>query len=129
MRHKRFQEGLKVRQAVLGKEHVDRALSSAEDEVSKTFQQLITEYAWGAVWGRPGLPRKTRSLINLAMLTALNRPEELKLHLKGALRNGCSRKEIMEVLLQTAIYCGVPAAVESFRIAREVFSELKKNGR
>ena len=126
MRRKRFQEGLKVRRAVLGKEHVDKALSVTDDEPSKALQEWITEFAWGAVWARPGLSRKTRSLINLAMLTALNRPEEFKLHLRGALRNGCSRKEIMEVLLQTTVYCGVPAALEGFRMAKEVFFALEK---
>jgi 4-carboxymuconolactone decarboxylase len=95
------------------------------DDFNRPLQELVTQYCWGAVWSRPGLNRKTRSLINLAMLTALNRPHEVKLHLKGALNNGCSREEIMEVLLQTAIYCGVPAAIDSFRLAREVFNEVK----
>jgi 4-carboxymuconolactone decarboxylase len=96
------------------------------DDFNRPLQELVTQYCWGAVWSRPGLNRKTRSLINLAMLTALNRPHEVKLHLKGALNNGCSREEIMEVLLQTAIYCGVPAAIDSFRLAREVFNEGKQ---
>jgi len=122
---KRFQKGLKIRGAVLGKDHIRRSFSKGED-ISLPLQELITEYVWGAVWARPGLPRKTRSLINLAMLTALNRPHEVKLHLKGAIRNGCSRKEIVEVLLQAAVYCGVPAAVDSFRIANEFFSEMKR---
>ena len=90
---------------------------------SRPLQELVTEYCWWAVWTRPGLSRKTRSLINLAMLTALNRPHEVELHLRGALRNGCTKEEIMEVLLQTAIYCGVPAAVDSFRLARKIFSD------
>ena len=119
-----FEKGLEVRRAVLGKDFVDKSISDADD-FTRPLQELITEYCWGSVWARPGLPRKTRSLINLAMLTALNRPHEVKLHLRGALNNGCSKEEIMEVLLQTAIYCGVPAAVDSFRTAREFFQESK----
>jgi 4-carboxymuconolactone decarboxylase len=119
-----FEKGLQVRREVLGAEYVDAAISLADD-FNRPLQDLVTEYCWGAVWTRPGLDRKTRSLLNLAMLTALNRPHEVKLHLKGALNNGCSKKEIMEVLLQTAIYCGVPAAVDSFRLAREVFKEVE----
>ena len=122
MKSKRYEEGLAVRREVLGRDYVDQALAQA-DELSRPLQDLITEYCWGEVWTRPGLPRKTRSLLNLAMLTALNRPHEVRLHLRGALRNGCSREEIIEALLQTAIYCGVPAAVDSVRLAREVFSE------
>jgi len=122
VKSKRYEEGLAVRREVLGRDYVDQALAQA-DELSRPLQDLITEYCWGEVWTRPGLPRKTRSLLNLAMLTALNRPHEVKLHLRGALRNGCSREEIIEALLQTAIYCGVPAAVDSVRLAREVFSE------
>ena len=118
----RFQQGLAVRRKVLGAAYVDKSLAEA-DAFTLPLQELVTEYCWGAVWTRPGLPRKTRSLINLAMLTALNRPHELRLHLRAALRNGCTRNEIMEVLLQTAIYCGVPAAVDSFRIATEVFAD------
>ena len=119
-----FEKGLKVRRAVLGKEFVDKSIGDADD-FTHPLQELITEYCWGSVWARPGLPRKTRSLINLAMLTALNRPHEVKLHLRGALNNGCSKEEIMEVLLQTAIYCGIPAAVDSFRTAKEFFQESK----
>ena len=119
-----FEKGLEVRRAVLGKEYVDKSISDADD-FTQPLQELVTEYCWGNIWTRPGLPRKTRSLINLAMLTALNRPHELKLHLRGALNNGCSKDEIMEVLLQTAIYCGVPAAVDSFRTAKEFFQESK----
>ena len=122
MKSKRFEEGLAVRREVLGPEYVDKAIAQA-DELTQPLQELVTEYCWGAVWTRPGLPRKTRSLINLAMLTALNRPHEVRLHLRGALRNGCTKEEIMEVLLQSAIYCGVPAAIDSVRIAREVFQE------
>lgn len=121
-RPSRYDAGLAVRRRVLGAKYVDESLRNA-DAFTRPLQELITEYCWGAVWTRPGLPRKTRSLINLAMLTALNRPHEVRLHLRGALRNGCTREEIMEVLLQTAIYCGVPAAIDSFRIAREVLAD------
>lgn len=117
-----FEAGLKVRREVLGAEYVDASIAQADD-FSRPLQELVTEYCWGAVWTRPGLSRKTRSLINLAMLTALNRPHEVELHLRGALNNGCTKEEIMEVLLQTAIYCGVPAAIDSFRLARKIFSE------
>jgi 4-carboxymuconolactone decarboxylase len=117
-----FDKGLSIRREVLGADYVDNAIKTADD-FNRPLQEFITEYCWGAVWGRPGLPRKTRSMLNLAMLTALNRPHELKLHVKGALKNGVSREEIMEVLLQTSIYCGVPAAVDAFRTAREVFKE------
>ncbi|MGA7578761.1 MAG: 4-carboxymuconolactone decarboxylase [Desulfobaccales bacterium] len=117
-----FETGLKVRREVLGAEYVDAAISQADD-FSRPLQELVTEYCWGAVWTRPGLSRKTRSLINLAMLTALNRPHEVELHVRGALNNGCTKEEIMEVLLQTAIYCGVPAAVDSFRLARKIFRD------
>ena len=118
----RFDAGLAVRRSVLGRRYVDESMRTA-DEFTRPLQELVTEYCWGAVWTRPGLPRKTRSLLNLAMLTALNRPHEVRLHVQGALRNGCSRDEIMETLLQAAIYCGVPAAIDSFRIAREVLAE------
>ena len=117
-----YKKGLKIRRAVLGRKYVDASIKAADD-FNRPFQELVTEYCWGAVWGRPGLSRKTRSLINLAMLTALNRPHEVKLRIKGALNNGVSKDEIREVLLQTAIYCGVPASLDSFRIAREVFAE------
>ena len=119
-----FEIGLKIRREVLGAEYVDKSISQADD-FNRPLQELVTEYCWGSVWSRPGISRKIRSLINLAMLTALNRPHEVKLHLKGALNNGCLKEEIMEVLLQTAIYCGVPAAIDSFRLAREVFSETE----
>ena len=119
-----FEIGLQIRRDVLGAEYVDKSISQADD-FNRPLQELVTEYCWGAVWSRPGISRKMRSLINLATLTALNRPHEVKLHLKAALNNGCSKEEIMEVLLQTAIYCGVPAAVDSFRLAREVFSEIE----
>ncbi len=127
MNNKKLREGLKIRRAVLGKEFVDNAFAEA-DEFSQPFQELVTEYCWGTVWKRTGLPRKIRSLINLAMLTALNRPHEHRLHLRGALHNGCTMQEIQETLLQTAIYCGVAAASESFRIVREFFEEINKKG-
>ncbi len=117
-----FDKGLAIRREVLGADYVNKAINTADD-FNRPLQELVTEYCWGAVWGRPGLPRKTRSMINLAMLTALNRPHELKLHIRAALTNGVTQDEIREVLLQTAIYCGVPAAVDAFRIAREVLSE------
>lgn len=120
-----FEKGLGIRREVLGADYVNNSINTADD-FNRPFQELVTEYCWGAVWGRPGLPRKTRSMLNLAMLVALNRPHELKLHLKGALTNGVSKDEIQEVLMQTAIYCGVPAAVDAFRTAREVFKEVGK---
>jgi 4-carboxymuconolactone decarboxylase len=116
-------KGLGVRKEVLGAEHVERSFQTAE-EFSLPLQELVTEYCWGAVWTREGLSRKSRSILNLGMLSALNRPHELKLHIRGALNNGLTREEIREVFLQVAIYCGVPAAVESFRCAREVFAEI-----
>ena len=118
-----FEKGLATRRAVLGADYVDRAIASADD-FNRPMQELVTEYCWGEVWNRPGLDRKTRSMINLAMLTALNRPHEIKMHVRGAINNGLTKEEISEVFLQTAIYCGVPAAVDSFRLAREVFKEI-----
>ena len=118
-----FEQGLKTRREVMGAEHVDAALQSADD-FNRPMQELVTEYCWGEVWNRPGLDRRTRSLLNLALLTALNRPHELKLHVKGAIRNGVTHDEIREVFLHTAIYCGVPAAIDSFRNAREVFNDM-----
>jgi 4-carboxymuconolactone decarboxylase len=125
MDKKTFDRGREIRSSVLGKEFVDNAFLTADD-FNRPLQELVTEYCWGAVWGREELPRKTRSMLNLAMISALNRPHELKAHIKGALVNGVSLVEIREVLLQVAIYCGVPAAVDSFRIAREVLAELKE---
>jgi 4-carboxymuconolactone decarboxylase len=119
-----FEKGLKVRREVLGAEYVDASISQADD-FSRPIQELVTEYCWGKVWSRPGLDRKTRSLLNLAMLTALNRPHEVKLHLRGALNNGCSKNDIMEVFLQATIYCGVPAAIDSLRVAKEFFKEVE----
>jgi 4-carboxymuconolactone decarboxylase len=120
-----YEKGLAVRREVLGAEYVERQLATADD-FNKPLQDMLTEYCWGGVWGRPQLPRKTRSLLNLAMLSALNRPIEFKTHVKGALKNGCTKEEIREVLLQVAVYCGAPAGVEAFRLAREVFSEGEK---
>ena len=122
-----YDKGMAVRREVLGAEHVDRAVAAA-DSFNAPMQDLVTEYCWGAVWGREELPRKTRSMLNLAMLTALNREHEFKLHVRGALRNGVSRDEIREVLLQAAIYCGVPAAISAFRQAREVFDAIDAEG-
>ena len=119
-----FATGEQTRRAVLGDRHVDASLAAAT-EFTRPLQELVTEYGWGAVWSRPGLPRKIRSMLNLAMLTALNRPHELKTHVRGALTNGVTEDEIREVLLQTAVYCGMPAAIDSFRVAREVLDEAK----
>jgi 4-carboxymuconolactone decarboxylase len=118
-----FERGMAIRKSVLGKEFVEKSFAAA-DEFNRPMQELVTEYCWGAVWGREGLPLKTRSMLNVAMLSALNRPHELKMHVKGALRNGVTRDEIREVLMQVAIYCGVPAGVDSFRLAREAFAEF-----
>ena len=119
-----FEQGLTIRKEVLSAEHVERSLAGADD-FSLPYQELVTEYCWGAVWGRPGLSRKTRSLLNLAMLTALNREEEFKLHVRAAFRNGVTQEEIREVLLQAMIYCGVPAANSAFKQAREVFAQME----
>jgi len=117
-----FEKGLEVRKAVLGAEYVEQSIKNADD-FNRPLQELVTEYCWGAIWTREGLPRKTRSMLNIAMLATLNRPHELELHLRGALRNGCTKDEIKEILLQVAIYAGVPAGVDSFRTARKVFAE------
>ncbi|OCB36097.1 4-carboxymuconolactone decarboxylase [Mycobacterium malmoense] len=121
-----YQRGLHVRSEVLGEDYVNRALADA-DEFTKPLQDLVTEYCWGAVWGREELPRKTRSMLNLAMISVLNRPNELRTHVRAALTNGVTRDEIREVFLQVAIYAGVPAAVDSFRIAREAFAEADRD--
>jgi 4-carboxymuconolactone decarboxylase len=118
-----FDRGLTIRRDVLGAEFVDHAFATADD-FNRPLQELVTQYCWGEIWGRSGLDRKTRSLLNLAMLSALNRPHEVKMHVRGALKNGVTKEEIKEVFLQVAIYCGVPAGVDSFRIAREVFKEM-----
>ena len=120
-----YEKGLAVRRDVLGAEYVDRSIRSA-DEFFRPFQDLVTQYCWGEIWSRPGLERRIRSMINLAMLTALNRTHEIELHVRGALRNGVTKDEIREIFLQTAIYCGVPAALDSFRTARKVFEEEGK---
>ena len=118
-----YAQGLQTRRDVLGADYVDAAIAGADD-FNRPLQELVTQYCWGDVWNRPGLDRRTRSLLNLAMLTALNRPHELKLHVRGALNNGVTRDEIREVFLQAAIYCGVPAGIDAFRQAREVFKEM-----
>jgi 4-carboxymuconolactone decarboxylase len=117
-----WDKGLAVRKEVLGAEYVERNLKSTDD-FTMPMQELVTESCWGWLWGRPQLPRKMRSLINLGLLSALNRPNEFKTHVKGALTNGCTREEIREVLLQVAVYCGMPAGVEAFRLAREAMAE------
>jgi len=119
----RFERGLEVRREVLGAEHVDRSLGNAS-EFMRPMQELVTEYCWGAIWSRPGLDRRTRSLINLAMLTALGSGHELEVHVRGAVTNGASETEIRETLLQAAIYCGVPAAMEAFRRADAMLASL-----
>ena len=117
----RYEAGMKMRREVLGDAHVDASLAK-RDAFSNDFQDLITRYAWGEIWSRPGLSRTTRSLLTIAMLVALNRDEELRMHLRAALKNGVTQDEIREALLQSAIYCGVPAANSAFRIAQEVFA-------
>ena len=121
----RYEQGMKVRRAVLGDAHVDASLKN-RNEFNEEFQDLITRYAWGEIWTRPGLPRQTRSMLTLAMMVALNRPDELRMHLRAALNNGVTREEIREVLLQTAIYCGVPAANSAFHLAQEVLEQQQK---
>jgi 4-carboxymuconolactone decarboxylase len=121
----RYEQGLQVRREVLGDAHVDNALQN-RNTFNEDFQELITRYAWGEIWSRPGLPRKTRSMITLAMMVALNRADEFRLHIRAALNNGLTPEEIKEVLLQTAIYCGVPAANSAFHVAQEILGEPKK---
>ena len=118
-----YDKGRNIRSAVLGEAYVDNAIRNA-DSFTQPLQDLVTEYCWGAVWGREGLPLATRSMLNIAMIAILNRPHELRTHVKGALTNGVSRDEICEILLQVAIYAGMPAAVDGFRIAREAFAEI-----
>ncbi len=120
---RRYEKGMKVRRAVLGDEYVDRAVAATTD-FNRDFQDFITRNAWGEVWTRPGLPRHTRSLLTLAMMVALNRGDEFRMHVRGAINNGVTRDEIKEVLLQSAIYCGVPAANSAFHIAADVFGEM-----
>jgi 4-carboxymuconolactone decarboxylase len=123
MNKEAFDKGLATRRAVLGAEYVDNSLKNADD-FNMPMQELVTEYCWNEIWNRPGLDRKTRSFLNLAMLTALNRPHELKLHVRGAINNGLTKEEIREAFLQAAIYCGVPAAIDAFRTAKEVFKDM-----
>jgi len=118
-----FEKGLSTRREVLGSDYVDGSLKNADD-FNMPMQELVTEYCWNEIWNRPGLDRRTRSMLNLAMLTALNRPHEIKLHVRGAINNGLSKGDIQEVFLQAAVYCGVPAAIDSFRNAKEVFKEM-----
>jgi 4-carboxymuconolactone decarboxylase len=120
-----FEKGLAIRKSVLGAEYVEKSIAAADD-FNRPLQELTTEYCWGWCWGRDGLDKKTRSIINLAMISALNRPHELKMHVKGAIANGLTKDEIREVLLQVAIYCGIPAGVDSFRAAKEALAELEK---
>ena len=127
MDKERFDKGLAIRRDVLGADYVDRSLAGASD-FSRGFQELLTEYCWGAVWGNDTLSRKQRSMLNVAMIAALNRMHEWELHLRGALRNGVSREELAAIIDQIAIYCGVPVAVECHRIAKKVFAELDENG-
>jgi 4-carboxymuconolactone decarboxylase len=125
MDQKLHDKGLSVRKAVLGEAYVNNAMKNV-DAFNQPFQDLLNEYCWGAVWGREELPRKSRSMINIAMISILNRPHELRAHLRGALNNGVTREEIREILMQVAIYGGMPAAVDSFRITREFFAEMDK---
>jgi 4-carboxymuconolactone decarboxylase len=120
----RFDKGLEVRTAVLGKDYVETSMKNADD-FNRPFQEFVTEYCWGTAWGSDGLSHKTRSMLNIAMISILNRPHELKIHVKGALRNGVTKDEIREVLTQVAIYAGVPCGVDAFRIAREAFREVE----
>jgi 4-carboxymuconolactone decarboxylase len=122
-----YERGLKMRKQVVGKDYVEKSIAAADD-LTRPLQELVTEYCWGAVWGREGLSLSTRSLLNVVMLTALNRPHELRLHLLGAIRNGCSKVEIREAMLQAGIYAGIPAAVDAFRVAKEVFAEVDAGG-
>ena len=121
MDEQRFEEGLRIRREVLGAERVERAYDHADD-FNRPFQEFMTEYCWGACWGRPGLDKKTRSMLNLIMLVALNRRDEFKLYVGGALENGVSEAEIQEILIQAAVYCGIPAAVSAFKDASEVLA-------
>jgi 4-carboxymuconolactone decarboxylase len=123
----RFDEGLAMRRKVLGDAYVQRSLDNATP-LTQPLQELVTEYCWGEIWTRPGLPPRDRSLVNLGMLVALNRPDELKLHVRGALNNGISVDEIQEALLQTGIYCGIPAALDAFRVAKAVIEEHEAGG-
>jgi 4-carboxymuconolactone decarboxylase len=118
-----YDQGLKIRREVVGDAYVDASLKNADD-FSTPMQELVTQYCWGDVWSRPGLDRKSRSLLNLGMIAALNRPEELATHVRGAVNNGVTKQEICEAFLQVAIYCGMPAGLGSFKVARQVFKEM-----
>jgi len=118
-----FEKGLKVRKEVLGEDYVNKSIAGA-DEFTRTMAEWSTEFCWGALWTRPGVDRRTRSIVNLSMIAAINRPHELKLHVKAALKNGLTKDEIKEIFLQVAVYCGVPAGIDSFRIAKEAFKEM-----
>ena len=126
-RTEKFERGLKTRREVLGSAYVDKILDGAT-EFTWPLQKLTTEFCWDEIWNRPGLDRRSRSLLNLGMISALNRPHELKVHVRGALNNGLSREEIREVFLQVAVYCGVPASMDGFRIAQSVFDEIDADG-
>ena len=117
-----YERGLPIRRQVLGSDYVDRSIAEADDFL-RPLQEMITEHAWGTIWSRPGLSRKTRSMLNVAMLTALNRPHELRLHARGALNNGVTESELQEIVLQVAVYCGAPAALDGTRIIREILAE------
>ncbi|WP_312884662.1 carboxymuconolactone decarboxylase family protein [Rhizobium laguerreae] len=119
----RFERGLKTRREVLGGDYVDASVNKATD-FNWPMQELVTEYCWDEIWNRPGLDRKSRSILNLGMISALNRPHELKLHVRGAINNGLTKEQIREIFMQVSIYCGVPAAIDSFRCAQEVFEEM-----
>jgi 4-carboxymuconolactone decarboxylase len=118
-----FERGLQTRRDVIGSDYVNRALAD-RDDFSEEFQQLVTQYCWNEIWNRPGLERRTRSMLNLAMLMALGRSQEFATHLRGAINNGVTKEEIKEVLLQATVYCGMPAGVDAFRVAKEVFREM-----
>ena len=123
MDKEKYDLGMTTRRQVLGDDHVERSIN-ATDNLTKPLQDMVVEYGWGAVWARPGLDRRTRSILNIGMLTALNRPHELLVHLRGAINNGCSREEIVEATLQTAVYCGMPAALDTMRQVKGFFDEL-----
>jgi len=122
-----FEKGLAIRKSVLGAEYVEKSIAAADD-FNRPMQELTTEYCWGWCWGREGLDKKTRSIINLAMISALNRPHELKMHVKGAIRNGLTDDELRAALVQVAVYCGIPAGVEAFRVARSIRDEMRQKG-
>ncbi len=122
-RGEKFDRGLKTRQTVLGNDYVERSLQAADD-FTWPIQKLATEYCWDEIWNRPDLDKRSRSLLNLGMISALNRPHELKVHVRGALNNGLTKAELREVFMQVAVYCGMPAGLESFRLAKEVFKEM-----